>query len=82
MHVEENTQCHGEESQKLLRSGPERQGGVCFAWPDLSIIRPLWITLSSAMTMRPFTATEVADRLAIRDRATQYKPPSENRYHL
>lgn len=33
------------------------QSTVCFAWPDLSIIRLLWIPLSPPMTMTAFTTT-------------------------
>lgn len=40
---------------------PQGQGGVCFTWSDLSLIRLLWIPLSHAMTMSPFTITGEAE---------------------
>lgn len=52
--------------KRLLTFGPRVKGGVCFAWPDLPIIRLLLISLS--LTMSPFTATEEAeDRQVMRD---------------
>lgn len=54
--------------KRLLTFGPRVKGGVCFAWPDLPIIRLLLISLSQALTMSPFTATEEAeDRQVMRD---------------